>query len=363
MRGSELRTSRSDLETYLDCPRKWYYNHHPEIPKKTDYPRLCGGEVHHHIAWFYHPTLEPRPFYYKNKKSAIGTWFKRWERALEKATREEKLILVNEKLAKEYGRIGVYCINNYWNANVNLPRPLEVEGCYKAYLGSGVIFVGRFDQVREVSLDWVRTHRPEIVENGRLLPGFDNKVIVDLKTDYLDFDPHRLREDPSLEEQIRLQYELHEDLQATTYTFLYEQKTGKKPIGFLWYHLRSGKMFFTYREDRDYQTLYGVIHHFLDNISTESFPKHVGRHCRFCDYLEPCREDRYFLVVEPEELTEDSLVPRIVPNLIIKDPHRQLKFKWKMSRKKQKKLVVTSKKKTIVLRNLPWDEEERILSR
>lgn len=362
MTKGKIVISNTGLEHYSDCPRKWFYGHHPDIPKKTDYPRLFGIEIHRHIAGFYRPTREPRPFFYKDKKLAINAWFNRWQRALEKVTREEKLILPDEKWAKRYGETGAYCIAKYWDVNFNLPRPFQVEQYHRINLDKGIVFVGIFDQVREVSLDWILRHRPEIVENGKLASGYDNKVVVDLKTNYIDYDLRQFKEDPSLEEEIRWQYNLHENLQATSFTFLYEKKTGKKPVGFLWYHLRSGKIFFTFREDRDYQTLYGVIYHFLDNLSAQSFPKHVDKHCKFCDYLNPCREDRYFLVVEPEELGGICALPKMISNLVIKPSYRQLRLKLKVPREKRKEpqIVTTSKnsKKSIKLPAIPLEEEK-----
>jgi len=355
----QLEISHSGLHMYLDCARKWYYAHHPQIPKKTGYPRIFGLEVHRHIAQFYRPTREPRAFYFKNKISAIKSWFNRWQRALEEAELRKKLILPDNEKAKQYGRVGAVCIANYWNANLTTPRPLEVEQHYRTRLDNGVFLVGVFDQVRQVSLDWIKHHRPEIVRNGKLINGYENAVIVDLKTDYLSYDYRRFKENPSLMEKIRLQYKLHENLQTTLYSFLYERVKGRKPVGFLWYHLRSNKAFFTYREERDYSVLSNNIEYYLENVRAQLFPKHVGYSCRFCDYLRPCREDRYFLLVEPEELSDGLDEIGIVPNLVRKNSRRQLKLKLKIPRKKAKKPVIFLKEEEpIILRNLPWDEKK-----
>ncbi|PJA02259.1 hypothetical protein COX73_01700, partial [bacterium (Candidatus Gribaldobacteria) CG_4_10_14_0_2_um_filter_36_18] len=302
-------------------------------------------------------TREPRAFYFKYKISAIRTWFNRWQRALEEAELRKKLILPDEDKAKEYGRIGAICIANYWNANLKTLRPLQVEQHYRSRLDNGAFLVGVFDQVRQVSLDWIKHHRPEIVKQGKLLDEYENVVIVDLKTGYLSYDYRQFKEDLSLMKRIRLQYELHENLQATLYTFLYERTTGKKPVGFIWYHLRSNKTFFTYRENRDYSILSNNIEYYLENVRAQLFPKHIGYNCKFCDFIEPCREDRYFLIVEPEELLEGLEEVEIVPNLVKKDSCRQLKLKFKIPRKKAKKPVVYLKEEEpIILRNLPWDE-------
>lgn len=348
-------SSRS-LDAYLDCPRQWYYNRHPRIPKRTNIPRLFGIEMHKHTALLYRPTREPRPFYFRDRKSAINAWFNRWKRALEEVSSKGKLILPDKERAEEYGQIGAFCISKYWDANLNLLRPLEIEKRYEAILAPGISFVGVVDQIRSVSIDWVKSHRPELVQGRQLIEGFENVVIVDLKTDYSHYDLHQFKEDPSLEEIIRRQYELHENLQATSFTFLLEKTTGKKPIGFLWYHLRSGKVFFTYREDADYKVLSDVVNHFLENINAQSFPKHVGRHCQFCDYMEPCREDRYFLIARPEEVGEKAPGLEFIPNPVTKSSSRQLRLKLHVPRKRREEPVVLPPRKPIVLEGSPWND-------
>ena len=69
-------------------------------------------------------------------------------------------------------------------------------------------------------------------------------------------------------------------------------------------------------------------------------------------------------MAEPEELLKDLKGEvEIVPNVIKKDPYRQLKLKLTLPRKKKKKPIIYSKKeeKPIVLRNLPWDEKKKLL--
>jgi len=352
--------SKTVLELYLNCPRAWYYYKHPDIPKKTDYPRLCGVAVHNHVKQLYDSTRTPRPFFYQSKKSAIGAWFNRWNRELEKAYKSS-IIVRDDELAKEYGAVGAVCIANYWNANVGLPRPVEVEKQYQMVFKNGFVLKGIFDQVRIVPLEWTALHRPDLVINGELKAGYAPVVIVDIKTDIYSYERKSDKEKNITSiQKAKRQFSLHEDLQATFYIYLYEKIIGKKPIGFLWYHLRSGKMFFTYRNDKDYQTLFGAINHYIEGIAGESFPKHVTKKCYYCDYIEVCREDRDFLVSTAEDFSEYAENQEIVPNLVQKEPHKQLRLKLKMERKKSHTptLIVPEKieQRIITLPDLPWDE-------
>lgn len=372
MAHNEKVVSVSQLGRYQTCPRQWFYGDCPDIPKKTDYPRLCGIAVHQHIRQLHQPPKEPRPFFFKTKRSALGAWYHRWHREVEKAA-QRKLMCADEKATDTHFLIGSRCISQYWDTNIDLPQPLEIEKTYRAPLEvddrRAGILTGVVDQVRSVSLEWIRRHRPELVINDRLDEMFSPVVIVDFKTGEFSYDVEALRKksqknlerDPTVEEQVFMQYELHEDLQPTAYTFLYEKTTGKKPVGVLWNHLRSGGLFFTFREERDYQTLFETVDHFLSNLAAQSFPKHVGYQCGRCDYLLPCREDRPFLLSKPTSLSGDGEQCMCVPTTVKKDPVQQLMLGLQRSRVKCSLPIVTpsEEERPIVLRNLPWDEKRK----
>lgn len=348
-----FRLSKSSIEQYLACPRSWFYERYPGIPRKVDYPRLCGLEVHRHIRLLHKPPKTPRPFYFQTLEAALSQWKRRWWQAVEEAQKDNRLILPKTSDDNAYCQIGISCITNYWHANYDLPRPQEVESVYYGTL-NGVPLIGIFDQIRQVSPKWISRHRPEICPNGQLLPEFAPVVIVDLKTDYLDYDAAKLAKDPTLEDWIRVQYSLHENTQATLYTYLYRLKTDKMPVGFWWYHLRSGKLFFTFRDERSFATLASQVEHVMGNLLVRSFPKHVDRGCLRCDYLEPCNEDKCFLVTKPEELPGLEEMPEEEEPRYGKELSGQLKFRMKIPRP-VKNLPEFNPKPRLILLDLPWD--------
>lgn len=353
--------SFSSINLYLFCPRKWYYYYYSSLPKKTTYPLLFGGTLHHFIAyWLYrktNPASQPRVFYYKSVTSAIKSWRRMWLQTVEK--KQAKIILPDQKKTFEYMAIGSNCLKRYWGNNHNLPRPLAIEKTFKAKIGNWEL-VGTFDQLRKVSLDYIQRHRPELVKNNQLIEGFDPVVIIDLKSHYAGYDAQQFDDCPSQEQILRRQFDLHENLQPTIYTFLYEQQTGKKPIGFVWYHLRSGKGFFTFREDRDYHNLLITVRHVQSNVMNDSFPKRTGSHCQQCSFFEACRENRDFILSPPESLTDQDLVrPSSVPTKVKKYPGKQLKLNLRVTRKTQtehKQKPKRSQQQQIVLYDLPWDD-------
>jgi len=354
-----LRLSYSFLSAYLNCPRSAFYYKCRDLPAMTTYPLLAGSKIHSHIASFHRAVASERPFFFKTQASACAAWLNLWSRTLQDPKVRKQLVFVSDDGAGKYYGIGSACVANYYRANFERPRPLEVESRYRADLAPGFKLVGHFDQLRRVSPEYIAKYRPDLMESGRLADGYDNVVIFDLKTDLFDYDAKSFSNDPTLVQKVRKQYDLHEGFQATIYTYLYEVKHGRKPIGFVWFHLRSGKAFFTYRENRDYQTLFDIIDHVVANIAAESFPKHVTWNCRTCPYLVPCREDRHLLYSLPSDVPDHPVQLEFVPNLVRKESDQQRRLDLRMPRQKAKKPIVTELKKAeeIVLVDLPWDGE------
>lgn len=330
--------SKSALADYHRCPRRWYFAQRPDIPKMTDYPRLCGVEVHSFVARrLYRKTKEPRPFFYKTKTSAIKAWFHRWHEALK--ANMASLILPDEENAEKFGSIGALCISNYWNGNYSLPRPLEIEKRYETRY-KGFLIVGIFDQIRTVTEEFIHKQRPELIRSGKLRKGYDPVVIYDLKTEFIR---SGFRPEDSLEAKRRAQYFLHEGLEPTFYTYLYECRHGKKPVGFAWYNLQLGKFFFTYRTNNHYHQLFYEIDSFLESLQTNFFSARKGKQCCYCDYLEYCHEGRDFLIAEPQNI-EDGAVSKLIAllNPVPPNTEKQLSLKLKVprSKKSQSKKVI-----------------------
>jgi hypothetical protein len=245
---------------------------------------------------------DERRFYYKTPESAKGAWRSRWRRAL---TRDQALMEESERAkAGPYYGLGMDLSDLYWEASLERPRPLEVEKRYSFFLRAGLNLVGVVDQVRPLTLKQAAHLRPDLVVRGRLAKGHAPVMLVDLKSGFWGYDPNTRKEEgqeATQGEWIRTQFQLHEYYQPTIYTRLYEKVTGKRPVAFGWWHLRTGQVFYTYRGEEDYQALDEAIEHVVGNLNSQSFPKNPGFACRRCDFLEACRA-RAFLVSYPGAL-------------------------------------------------------------
>lgn len=381
--------SQSSLKLYEECPREWYYRYRAEglekLRRVTDYPALLGNVVHYIIWKLYEPTATPRPFYYQSAKTAVGAFIGAWNRNLAEHRAGGYLMDPDEKREKDYLERGAVCVATYWRQNVDLAPPIEREAEYRHYLGQGIGLLGKLDQVRCIPLDpkglaWIAQKRPELIRGGQLIDGYDPVVIVDFKTGYPSYDLHRFGDeiDQAAEENpealrrdrerlARLQFTLHEGLQPTMYTFLYEMRHGRKPVGFFWYHLRSGRIFFTSRDERHYEALLRVLEHVINSVAEERFPTHVSPEtCNRCPFQRPCSENRDFAIAPAEEIGKIGVPLLALPNPVVKSGERQLRIKFP-PRKRQyvlgrEKVAADgnggAKREKIVLRFLPWDERE-----
>lgn len=361
----KARYSPSSLNQYLECPRRYYYARYTHLPTKTDYPRLCGVLVHDLIKQMERrKTKEPRRYYYKSLESLLLTWKGRWWRAVYEAKERDRLLYVDDKQAGIFFGVGHACLTTYWNQNLRPERkPIQIEKTYRYPTSVGIPLLGIFDQVRQVSLEFIVQHRPELILNGQLHPDYDPVVILDLKTNYHSYDVAAFRKDPNLYDWVREQFDLHEGIQATCYCWLYWKKTKKKPIGFVWYHLRSGQTFFTFREERDFQVLGDIILHITDNVTNLSFPKHIGDQCRRCDFYRPCREDRFFMIASPEDIpeAEEGAELVLVDSQVRIEAFKQLRLKQFVVPRVPRSVPVVFEERDdvgiITLGDRPWTKE------
>jgi CRISPR/Cas system-associated exonuclease Cas4 (RecB family) len=334
--GNGLRLSESAVKMYLNCPMSYRLGHVEKVRSKLDYPRVVGSQVHRFIAKMY--TSENNPLYYRDLDSARRAWFFNWFRNLEEVG--SIMTFRTKKDDQSFGITGWNCVANYWRQNINKPRPFQVERHYEVPILGGVRFFGVLDQVRQISLEAVKVIRPELIQDSRLIKGYMPFVIVDLKTGNGSFDTAALPSSASDQEIAAYQFELHDDLQVTSYWWLYHKVTGAMPVGFYWYHLRDRKYFLTYRTEEDYGTLFETIKHVVDGINTESYPKNIGPHCKRCDFYETCmtiERSRPLLVSQPvEDIGTDNSISTVGLGKKLEKP-RQLRLKFKVKRVKKEK--------------------------
>jgi hypothetical protein len=349
-----FRVSKSSILTFFRCGVQWFFEYLTNLPRRTDYPRLGGGEIHQHIQLIHRTPKQPRPFYFRTLKAALGSWSHRWDRALERE--KDRIILPNAEAAEKMRLHGYKCIANYWKANYQKIAPLAIEKRFKYLLPDmqNILLYGIFDQLRTPSLEFIKKNRPEIFINGQLSPEYDPVLIVDLKSEYVGKGFYK---DDSLEEKIRGQFKMNVSLEPVIYTYLYNQTMGKRPVGFVYYYLSNNNYIFVRCDDQDYQMMLYIIKIFIEGVRSESFTKAAGSHCRYCDYLEACSERSNLYYSEPTDfsLVSDEQIIQSFSSPVIQPQARQLKFKFKVPRSPKKLPKLRPKSSKIILPDpLPW---------
>lgn len=319
----------SAIRRYQECPASWYYNYRePEVKDRTDYPRLAGVHIHRHLAQEEKPTSRPRRFYYQTTKASQGVWRNRWNRVTREAFVGQQLLDVDPEAERRYLKIGEQCAALY-RKRYERERPIAAEARYSVIVPElpFVTLAGIVDQIRPVTMDWIEEWRPDLVRNGELDPDYLPEVIWDAKTGDMSFDPRQRWREPTPLDAAWHQFPLHNDMQFTFYTLLYQRVKGKLPVACVWYHARSGTEFPTFRGESDYPKLFATIRSYLRGIDARQFEPHPGERCWRCGYVFACQGDKPFLVVRPGSAGEEDGPVELVPNIIKHGPKQfGLKF-------------------------------------
>jgi hypothetical protein len=321
------KLSKSSIGLYLKCPKAFFFAYIQKIKSKMDYPRLMGIYVHRFIKEMYEGITYP--LYYRSLDTAKDAWKFRWNKALIKY--RPIIRFPDSQQEKEHKKAGWSCIQKYWEQNIEKPRPLEIEKRYEVLLPNGFRFIGVFDQIRKTSIETIKKIRPDLIVDNQLIPGYDPVLIIDYKTGIETWNLAKYNPNATPLEIAAHQFELHDDLQVTAYWWLYQRTHNLMPVGFYWYHLRTGEYFFTYRTEKDYKTFFEVIGQVVSGINAERYPMQVGPDCKSCDFFEVCiasRENRPLLITNPSsEIGENTTRDKVIqPNIVVKKA-RQLRFK------------------------------------
>lgn len=237
--------SASKLKTINSCGRQFYYRYKTKV-KGIQTPYLVFGKAVHKVIELIHIANDFSEEFWKD------AWLKQWSEDSQDVdfTGYYKPMFVNS---------GKKMLGNYAkeNQNINL---LELESAFPNKKGE-VFKVGRF-AVRGI-VDQVRR-----MNGGRLL-------VVDFKTSKYPPDPLILRADP----------------QFSIYYHVVKQKyPGEDPL-LAYYHLESGKMIFTNRDDNDVLRVEAMLKEAQLKADQSMFGRNIGLTCKYCPFITTCLED------------------------------------------------------------------------
>jgi CRISPR/Cas system-associated exonuclease Cas4 (RecB family) len=269
--------SPSLITTYETCSMQCYFDRimkqKPDVPEWTR--KLFGDAMHWFIAHYVYKKSN-YPLGFKNKKNLLGFWHAFWQDVVDEKgelfprprpywyredTEDRRYYEDPEYLFKK----GLGILSSYWDKNENEERPPYIEYQIKELLPeTGIRLVGKIDQIR-MSPDDPERH-----------------VVLDLKTG------------AGFGEDEGSTFHLNRDPQLTFYALLYRLHFSREEDSVGIYHLPTGKIHRTYRNDRDIAQVIESIKTISNDIQNERFKRTFGPYCRVCDYREPCYNPEEF---------------------------------------------------------------------
>ncbi|MCX8158802.1 MAG: PD-(D/E)XK nuclease family protein [Candidatus Pacearchaeota archaeon] len=294
---NRLRLSASKITTYKGCPLAYYlkYVEHVDVP--SDVRTVFGKVIHSMLNDFYDKN-------FKSPDSFANAWKYRWFRECSGETLSEKRKKIYKIIEYNTGktpiRLGTHI--RFCSQSSQEIEPLEV---FFGYMKLGENILKRFYEdfkprpppiLKESSFELTikgnqREHKVIVIfdridlKNG--LP-----IIGDYKTDKKS--PEDNPEDKA--------FQLHRHPQFTLYSLAFRQliKEGRlkgiipdsieKEAEIWYYHLRSGKIFQTFRSEKDFEYVTSLLDDVADGILCQRFTPFYGFHCSMCPYQIACEK-------------------------------------------------------------------------
>lgn len=259
--------SASSINTYNQCPRKYYYSYKTEIPKTETIYTLTGKAVHGSLEKFFElPTTVLTQENYRQilQHHLLNLFNESWTKSL-----TELLKLENDKeLIRKFYQESMYMLNNFINDYFELLETFIQKYGFEEALQKAKPQTEVFLQSEKYN---VRGYVDAILE-------IDNEVyIIDYKTNQRD----KMSEDYSL--------------QLGIYAIMYEEKFGKLPNKALLHFLRQGtKKYLEIKPEiiEKAKRECTIIKEKTESDNIKEYDKNPGFYCKWktgkCSYYDLC---------------------------------------------------------------------------
>lgn len=242
--GNNISLSYSKISTFLECPKKYYFQYVCKLPTKPKYYYSFGETIHKVLEEMYHPekSLEKFPrlnnILYLIDEYWIGEGF--WDKDQEEEAKSE---------AKEI-------ISNYYRRNIFTYKPAFSVEEHISFNIENISIAGKIDRIDR-------------------LPG-GKFEIIDYKTGNIDNISN---------------IDFISKLQLIIYSMGFKAKYDFEASIASWYFLRKNEKLSLTVTEEDYQKGKNVIRETYEEIMKSSFNKKENTFCQFCDFIEACQKD------------------------------------------------------------------------
>lgn len=285
------KLSASKINLWNKCPYAYRLNYVDHIKVARAAYLFFGTQIHHMLDKFYKKNFQ-------SAESFVNAWGFRWSSVVagdflkNKEKRELKVRAYPYTLKGSGDVIDIRVGNHirFWgDAN-------DIIKQFYMYRNLGDSILERFYERHKPQGKPLATEKrvyfdfrgyPMVAVVDRVDEKDGNFYVTDYKTN---------RDLPTI-------LDLKELPQLTIYSAAFRHEYGTIESSMLFYHLRSGKVFVTHRSEEDFDTLEQICEEVSTEINEDRFPRNWGDHCRFCDFQQPCVEDKTFY----EELMRGGL--------------------------------------------------------
>jgi len=243
-----LSLSYSKINTFLECPKKFYFQYILKLPSKPKYYFSFGETIHQILEFMYNPKL--------NSSTIIP--------------RLEKLV----SLVDEYW-IG----EGYWDETQEIEAKNEARRIILEYYKKNIFsYRPAFSVEERFSFNIDNIQITGKIDRIDKLPSINNFEILDYKTGNDIFtNPDRV--------------DFISKLQLIIYSLGFNQKYNQEVKSVGWYFLRKNIRTNVNINETDYIDAKALIVKVYNEIMNENYFKCQGMKCQYCDYIEKCNSD------------------------------------------------------------------------
>ncbi|MBW2964826.1 PD-(D/E)XK nuclease family protein [Candidatus Woesearchaeota archaeon] len=264
--------SPSSINTYKQCPRKYFYQYKLKYPTKENIHTVRGGIVHEALEKFYTADLSSiSPDTYKQSLSShLKNLFDKYWRA--GSTRLHKLGLSDDQLTFYYTE-SVQMLANWIS---HLFNDIDKE------LAKNIAFPVAFRKLAPIAME------KEYRDSELMVRGFIDVIHQD------DQDIILMDYKTSKSDEFKPEYML----QLGIYAVLYEKQHGKYPTKVGLWLLKHKPVTIKVTPELVKNALFEIeqIHFATDSDTISDYPKKVSPLCKYstgqCDFYDICQRDR-----------------------------------------------------------------------
>jgi len=246
------RVSYSQLNTYVDCPKKYRYVYILKVPSKPHASLSFGSTVHNTLKDLYvllrdsKEGLEgivERP----TKKTLLDLYDKHWiSSGYDSKAHEQKRKSFGKKVLSKY-------FDTLYSED---QRPYMLEESFSVHLGES-LFVGKIDRI-------------DIVD--------DSKDV--LEVEIIDYKTGKVKNDINIKK----------DLQLPLYALFAEEKLGLKVVSAKYVFVEHGEVIeVDVSSERKLKARENILE-IIEKVKKKDFKATPGYLCRYCDYSTICED-------------------------------------------------------------------------